>query len=57
VGALLSSRFISLVQRGEYRGEHPFEFLEEGRDRKELGRWLDSATDAIIEPLAEFGRR
>ena len=57
VGALLSRNYISHLQRGEYRGEHPFEFLEEGRDWKELGRWLDSTTDAIIEPLQEFGRR
>ena len=57
VGALLSGSYISHLQRGDYRGEHPFEFLEEGGDWQELGRWIDNTTDAIIAPLEEFGRR
>ncbi|HLF43042.1 MAG TPA: hypothetical protein VJA46_05880 [Acidimicrobiia bacterium] len=56
-GALLSGSYISHLRQGEYRGANPFEFLDEGFEWREFGRWLNATADAIIEPLEKFARR
>lgn len=56
-GSLLTGRYISHLRGGHYRDAHPFEFLDDGLEWKEFGRWLDATADAIVKPLEKFARR